>query len=55
MRFTTTALLCALLTLSSGCALVPDFYTPDMEAHTDIERGIEAFNIADYPKALQYM
>ncbi len=55
MRFTTTVLLCALLTLSSGCALVPDFYTPDMEAHTDTERGIEAFNTADYPKALKYM
>ena len=44
----------ALLWLSA-CVFVPDYFYPDTAAHTDIEKGISAFNSSNYPAALEYL
>lgn len=39
----------------SSCVLIPDFFAPGFSAHTEVEKGIEAFNTANYPQALEFL
>ncbi len=39
----------------SACVLLPDPFSVGFTAHTDIEKGLNSFNAADYPRALEYL
>lgn len=39
----------------SACVLVPDYFSTGFSPHTKVERGIAAFNTANYPEALKYL
>ncbi len=44
-----------LLLFVSACAFIPNFFEPKLAGHTGVEKGIEAFNTANYPQALHYL
>lgn len=39
----------------SACVLVPDYFSAGFSPHTKVERGVAAFNTANYPEALKYL
>ena len=51
-----TRFILPLLLALSGCVFIPDFYSPEMaDGYSDAEKGIAAFNRADYQQALQFL
>lgn len=39
----------------SACVFMPDYFSTGFSPHTNIEKGVAAFNTADYPDALKHL